>query len=524
MNGRGRPQPGPDSFNESTDWFTPVKAGAAVGLMERPDSQDWAEVTQNWNTAEWDARGWANEQGWTAQRPWTQAGYPAADHPSYPPGALSALSVTTQDVLDVLGPDADELLATTNVDVDELIRLINAETTMLPPIVIPDEIPEDELRAAEQDPNSPPPALLVAVKTWKRKFLKAAVAAALVTLSGGGATAIAMDKSVTVDVDGHEQTVHTYRGTVGEVLKAEGITVGEHDALSPSPSAAVGDGGKITLDRGRLVKATVDGEHRELWVRSVSVADALRQMGVQTDGAWLSQDGRSAVPVEGLTVEVKSLKKITLFDGGNAPTPLSTNAVTIGELLQSQHLTLGPEDAVDPGMAVKLTNGAEVHISRTGVTVINQTESVDPPVQEVQDDTMMRGDSKVDDPGAPGEKIVTYRITQKNGKETARESLGEKVTKEPKPKIVRKGTKIPPDGAAWDRIAQCESGGNWAINTGNGYYGGLQFDLQTWNAYGGSAYAARPDLATREQQIAIATKVRDARGGYSAWPVCGARA
>ena len=77
------------------------------------------------------------------------------------------------------------------------------------------------------------------------------------------------------------------------------------------------------------------------------------------------------------------------------------------------------------------------------------------------------------------------------------------------------------DAVNWDAVAKCESGGNWSIATGNGYYGGLQFDKQTWNAYGGSQYAGLPSQATREQQIAIATKVRDARGGYGAWPVCG---
>jgi hypothetical protein len=73
----------------------------------------------------------------------------------------------------------------------------------------------------------------------------------------------------------------------------------------------------------------------------------------------------------------------------------------------------------------------------------------------------------------------------------------------------------------WDRIAQCESGGNWHINTGNGYYGGLQFTQQTWEAYGGLAYAARADLATREQQIDIAERVQRSQG-WGAWPVCAA--
>lgn len=79
------------------------------------------------------------------------------------------------------------------------------------------------------------------------------------------------------------------------------------------------------------------------------------------------------------------------------------------------------------------------------------------------------------------------------------------------------------DGGVWDRIAQCESGGNWHINTGNGYYGGLQFSAGTWRAYGGTAYAPTADRATRAQQIEIATRVQRAQG-WGAWPVCSARA
>ncbi|HEX6501082.1 MAG TPA: transglycosylase family protein [Micromonosporaceae bacterium] len=75
----------------------------------------------------------------------------------------------------------------------------------------------------------------------------------------------------------------------------------------------------------------------------------------------------------------------------------------------------------------------------------------------------------------------------------------------------------------WDAIAQCESSGNWHINTGNGFYGGLQFTQSTWAAYGGTAYAPRADLASRSQQIAVAERVL-AGQGIHAWPVCGARA
>jgi resuscitation-promoting factor RpfB len=81
---------------------------------------------------------------------------------------------------------------------------------------------------------------------------------------------------------------------------------------------------------------------------------------------------------------------------------------------------------------------------------------------------------------------------------------------------------VAPSGSVWDELAQCESGGNWAINTGNGFYGGLQFDYGTWLNNGGGAYAERADLATRDQQIAIASKVQAARG-WAPWPACSAK-
>ncbi|MFJ4471498.1 transglycosylase family protein [Streptomyces sp. NPDC089424] len=89
--------------------------------------------------------------------------------------------------------------------------------------------------------------------------------------------------------------------------------------------------------------------------------------------------------------------------------------------------------------------------------------------------------------------------------------------------LAASGTATAADGGVWDRIAQCESGGNWHINTGNGYYGGLQFSADTWRAYGGTAYAPTADQASREQQIAVATKVQSAQG-WGAWPTCSTRA
>ncbi|SFB47610.1 Uncharacterized conserved protein YabE, contains G5 and tandem DUF348 domains [Amycolatopsis marina] len=441
--------------------------------------------------------------------------------------------VTPQDVFTALGPQADDLMAEADIDVDELIRLINAETTMLPAIVVPDEASEDRsgrgLAAEDEEPVES--GLLAATRTWKKRFLKGTILAVLITLTGGGAAALAMNKSVTVDVDGQQQTVRSFGDTVGEVLQDAGLSVGAHDALSPSPQTAVGDGGVIKLERGRQLNLIVDGTPRESWVRATTVGEALGQLGLQDlvkEGTWFSTAPDGEVPLDGMTLHVKTLKNITLFDGGNEPKQLTTTAVTTEELLAELNLTLGAEDKAEGGLDFKLLDGADVHISRTGVSVINETEEIEPPVEEIEDSSMLVGEEKVEEEGVPGEQIVTYRITKKNDKEVAREELSAKVVKEAEPKVVRVGTKEPEqpvisDGAVWDRLAQCESTGNWAINTGNGYYGGLQFDKGTWDAYGGDQYAAYPHQASREQQIAIATKLRDDRGGYGAWPHCSSK-
>ncbi|MEV6876718.1 transglycosylase family protein [Amycolatopsis sp. NPDC051128] len=441
-------------------------------------------------------------------------------------------NITQQDILAALGPDAEAMMAEIDVDVDELIRLINAETTYLPPIVIPDGFDADRTTSPQAKRAALDEGLRQTTKVWKRRFLKGAVLSVMISVAGGGAAALAMNKSVTVDVDGHQQTVHSFGDTVGEVLEDAGLSVGEHDSLSPSPQAEVGDGGVIKLERGRQLKLIVDGAERTSWVRATHLGDALSQLGmtdVEKAGTWMSMPKDGELPLQGATVEIKTLKNITLFDGANGPKKVTTTALTTKEFLGEYKLTLGPEDAAEGGLDVKLTDGAEVHISRTGVSMVNQKETIAPPEQRVDDPDLEKGKTKVEDPGTPGEKMVTYKVTQKNGKEVARESVSEQVLTAAKPKIIHVGSKKPAepaigDTSVWDRIAQCESTGNWAINNGNGYYGGLQFDKRTWDAYGGDQYAAYPHQATKAQQIAIAEKVRDARGGYSAWPVCGKRA
>ena len=130
---------------------------------------------------------------------------------------------------------------------------------------------------------------------------------------------------------------------------------------------------------------------------------------------------------------------------------------------------------------------------------------------------MNAGETKVVRLGRPGVRNVTYLFVFENNRLTDRRVKNQEVLKKPRPKVVRVGTKIP-DGV-WDRLAGCESGGNWHINTGNGYYGGLQFSAATWKSVGGPGL---PHENSREVQIKYA-KILQARSGWGQWGCAGAR-
>ena len=141
---------------------------------------------------------------------------------------------------------------------------------------------------------------------------------------------------------------------------------------------------------------------------------------------------------------------------------------------------------------------------------------------------LFKGEKKVTQAGAAGKVERTFKLVLVDGREASRTLVSETVSVQPVTEQVTVGTKAKPaatagtnTGAAapammneamWDKIAQCESGGNWSINSGNGYYGGLQFDIRTWIGSGGGAYAPNASLATKAQQIDIANRVYAQRG------------
>lgn len=182
-----------------------------------------------------------------------------------------------------------------------------------------------------------------------------------------------------------------------------------------------------------------------------------------------------------------------------------------------------------PAANAPIVDGMQVQVTRNRIERVTLRAPLPPISRRIEDPEMNMSRQIVEDPGTPGEQDVTFAVATVNGVETGRLPVANTVITPARDAVLRvgakPGTEVPDvgNGAIWDAVAGCESGNNWAINSGNGFYGGVQFDSGTWIANGGLKYAPRADLATREEQIAIAEVTR-ARQGWGAWPVCSGRA
>lgn len=370
-------------------------------------------------------------------------------------------------------------------------------------------------------------ALVAAVSRATRSRSLMVALAAVIVLAVAGSTwgYSALSKSVTLSLDGEPQQVTVFGGTVGDVLAAEGIEVGSHDDVSPSVDEQITDGTKIAVNFGRPVELVVDGESRTYWTTATTVSRALVDIGRGFRDAELSTSRGGSIDREGMTLSVVTPKTLKIQVGKRDMVKRTLTALTVEEALDEMGVRIGKHDKTSPAPDHVLEDGDKLVF--TNIRIVTKKvdgEVIDFGTVEQEDGSMFEGETTVVREGKTGLRDVTYRIVYKNGKLAVRKVITQDVLRKPVDELVKVGTKtvaanFAGGNSVWDRLAQCESGGNWAINTGNGYYGGLQFSLGTWQAYGGPGM---PHQQSRETQIAIATKLRNASGGYGAWPGCAA--
>jgi resuscitation-promoting factor RpfB len=358
---------------------------------------------------------------------------------------------------------------------------------------------------------------------------------ALAGLIGGSVAWASSDSSKTVnlEVDGQSKKVHTTATDVAGVLSGAGYTVGAHDVVAPAVTQKVHNGSQIVYKRGRLLHLTIDGQRRDIWVTTPTVADALAQLGYSTaEFSSVSRDKR--LPLSPTDIELRSPKSVTIIHD-HKQQRVSTTDATVRQLLATLGIPMKRGDRLSVKSTSLLHDRERIVIQRLTRRTVVEHVTIGFGTTTQQDPAMYQDQSTVLVNGRPGTAAVTYALVFVDGKLAGKTQLARKVVVAPVAKVEKVGTKARPaapppapsaspppntSGLNWDAVANCESGGNWHINTGNGFYGGLQFDYSTWLSNGGGAYAQRADLASREQQIAIASKLYAARGS-SPWPVCG---
>ena len=356
-------------------------------------------------------------------------------------------------------------------------------------------------------------------------MLRMVLAALLVALVVAGGVALASRKTVTLNVDGTAVLVATMRSRVGDIVGESGLRIGERDEVTPAADRTVRDGDTIVLRRGRPLQIVLDGqEPREEWTTASTVEDALAELEL-ADTAPAGAYRGARVPLAGMALRLVGPKTVRIDDGG-APRTVRLAAPDVGALLAATGAPLIQQDFVVPPSSTPVVEGMEIRVTRMRIEKVTERVPLPQGARRIEDPTMNMSRQVVEEPGAPGVQDVIFAVATVDGKVTGSLPVSNIVVTPARDSVVRvgakPGTEVPPvtNGDRWDAIAACESGNNWAINTGNGYYGGVQFDQSTWERNGGLRYAPRADLATREEQIAIAEVTR-ARQGWGAWPVCG---
>ncbi|KUF19544.1 resuscitation-promoting factor [Streptomyces silvensis] len=344
-------------------------------------------------------------------------------------------------------------------------------------------------------------------------------------LAGGTSAFVANDKAVQLSVDGRSRTLHTFADDVGELLADEGVDIGAHDIVAPAAGTALTSGDEIAVRYGRPVELTLDGQRRNVWTTARTVDGALRQLGVRAEGAYLSASRGKRIAREGLDLDVRTERTVTVMADGRSRT-VRTNAATVGEVVEESGVTLRGSDTTSVPASSFPRDGQTVTVMRISGREEVREEPIPYAVHKSDDASLPRGTEVVAQAGREGARRITYSVRTVNGVRQRPKRLRSEVVREPQTRIVKVGTKVQPtavagaEGLNWGALAACESGGRPGAVDASGTYGGLyQFDTRTWQSLGGSG---RPQDAPAAEQTHRAKKLYVQRGA-SPWPHCGGR-
>ncbi|WP_269808405.1 resuscitation-promoting factor [Cellulosimicrobium protaetiae] len=405
----------------------------------------------------------------------------------------------------------------------------------------------------------------------RRRWPLVAGATAVVLLATGAVAYGNARKTVQLDVDGQITTVTTFAGSVEGLLAEQEVAVGDRDLVVPDVDSALRGGGDVVVRYGREVPVQVDGSQSSVWLTALDADEALTTLASRGSDVRLvaSRSGeRASLPIRldadgPVNVVADGETKVAPDGSIGIDAILDQQGVQLGDLdrvhvEKSDQIAAAQADAAAEAAPAAATEDAEAAADAAPVSLVVQRVKVEevPTTTAVPFETVTEEDANrfkdldpaVKQEGADGVHTTVHRVTTVDGVEESRELVSEGVTTPPVNKILVQGTKERPkpepkattpqrsssssssSGASpapaadlgsapegvWSALAQCESGGNPATNTGNGYYGLYQFSLPTWRAMGGSGLPSEASAAEQTQRA----QALQARSGWGQWPAC----
>ena len=354
---------------------------------------------------------------------------------------------------------------------------------------------------------------------WRPRLRTRTVALLTLLALTAGALALVLPRllvggaSVDVRVDGRVVAAQTGVSTVGAFLREQHVRVGPHDRVVPAPGTGISDGLHVIVARGFPITVDLDGNQRTVWTTYHAPVDFIdRDLKPGNDVVVRANPTRLQA---GSLMVLRTKHKGTLVVDGQT-VQYTAPAIDLDELLHQYAVQLRDSDYVASNSQAtpldqKLVDGATYTVMRFGEATEQHTESYNAGAITLPDPSRNVGDNRTV-AGVPGTMVVTEDVTRLNGVVTGRTTVSKVPTVDATPTIHYYGTHADP---MWDRIAACETGGNWGF-TGPSFSGGLGFYNGTWDAFGGRKYASNAGLATREQQILVAMEIQK-KVGLSGW-------
>jgi len=248
------------------------------------------------------------------------------------------------------------------------------------------------------------------------------------------------EKQVRVDIEGDVLRVNTYASSGHELLERIGFEPGDEDVVEPMASLEPGD--TVKLRRGKAVHVWIDGKPRPVMAHGLTVGEAVSELGYEVDESDYLAPPPAAPVVEGMSVVLRNAVYVKVDVDGRSRDVVSS-AKSVRDLLAQADISLGPEDFVRPTLGTRPTKGMAIRVVRADRVVTTERVRIPFTLIERKDPSLDRGERRVVQEGAEGIKIRRYSTYYEDGEAVSRRLISEEVTQEPRPRVVRVGTRGP---------------------------------------------------------------------------------